>query len=194
MNYIEIIEEYKTKNQPRLLLMNLCGKKSIFRLYDEMRNQNVILPTCSVKEIFDGMKGWIETEEFVRRSKRSVSIIEKKVHCNISSRDCAAEFAFRILNDEITLDDKPYLYNTALYILTHSRVFTNNIRYHVLDLISRENLLSKKQMDRLIKDEAEYGGTHADEECDYDTEEDDEYDDEKCNDKYNDEYGGWNSD
>jgi hypothetical protein len=50
-------------------------------------------------------------------------------------------------------------------------------------------------MDRLIKDEAEYGGTRADEECDYDTvEEDDEYDDEKCNAKYNDEYGGWNSD
>ena len=193
MNYAEIIEDYKSNNYSRSLLMNLCGKKSIFKLYDEMKNQNFILPTLSVKEIFDGMKGWIETEEFVRRSKRSVSIIEKKVHCNINSRDCAVEFAFRILNDEITLDDKPYLYNTALYILTHSRVFTNNIRYHVFDLISRENLLSKKQMDRLIKDEAEYGGTRADEECDYDTEVE-EYDDEKCNDKYNDEYGGWNSD
>ena len=56
MNYAEIIEDYKSNNYSRSLLMNLCGKKSIFKLYDEMKNQNVILPTLSVKEIFDGLK------------------------------------------------------------------------------------------------------------------------------------------
>ena len=167
MDYQEIIDIYKQDQELRFLIMKLPYEYKLYDLYKSMLNQNIIIKTDSVKDLFENIKGDIEINERSWSSK----LFTEHVHHNPFSRDLAVEFAFRIMNDEITTDDKIYLYNIILYILTHSHVFTDRIRYHLFDLISTKYnyLITTKQMNRINKDMKQYGKIYSNDESEYDT-------------------------
>ena len=167
MDYQKIIDIYKQDQELRFLIMKLPYEYKLYDLYKSMLKQNIIIETTSVKELFENIKGDIEINERSWSSK----LFTEHVHHNPFSRDLAVEFAFRIMNDEITTDDKIYLYNIILYILTHSHVFTDRIRYHLFDLISTKYnyLITTKQMNRINKDMKQYGKIYSNDESEYDT-------------------------
>ena len=191
MNYKKIIDEYKINESLRSLLMKLPIIYNVKDLYLQMRNDNIIIKTENVKELFMNMKGHIETVD-VGCKGWSLRVKNIKVHNNNYSRDLACEFLFRILNNEVTNEDKPYLYNITLYILTHSHVFTNRIRHHIYQVISSEHFLSSKQKQRIENDMKNYGVIYKDCSSDeYDTESESEV--EKYN-SDNSDIGGYISD
>jgi len=57
------------------------------------------------------IKGHIETVDVRGGKGWSVLVKDIKIHNNNYSRDLACEFLFRIINNEIINEDKPYLYN-----------------------------------------------------------------------------------
>jgi len=167
MNIKKIIDIYKENQELRFLIMKLPYEHKIYDLYKSMLEQNIIIKTTSVKDIFENIKGDIEINERSGSSK----LITEHVHCNPKSRNLAVEFAFRIMNEEITNHDKIYVYNIILYILTHSHVFTDRIRHHLFDLISNKYnyLITAKQMNRINKDMKQYGRIRINDESEYDT-------------------------
>jgi hypothetical protein len=145
-----------------------------------MLNDGIFIKTNNVKDLFDDLKGSIETIDTSGGSGWSIRTKDIYVHDNSFSRDVAVKFIFRILNKELIEKDKPYIYNIVLYILTHTHVFTNRIRYHLFDLISNEynHLISMKQKKRIDIDMKQYGQFYIDDESEYDTEEESkDYDD-----------------
>jgi hypothetical protein len=167
MDYQKIIDIYKQDEELRFLIMKLPYEYKLYDLYKSMVKQNIIIETNSVKDIFENIKGDIEINERSWSSK----LFTEHVHYNPLSRNLAVEFAFRIMNEEITNEDKKYLYNIILYILTHSHVFTDRIRHHLFDLISNKynNLITTKQMNRINKDMKQYGRIHLNDESEYDS-------------------------
>ena len=164
MDYQKIIDIYKQDEQLRFLIMKLPYEYKLYDLYEFMLKQNIIIKTDSVKDLFENIKGVMEENE------RTGMLTEHLRH-NYTSRNLAVELTFRMMNDEITTDDKIYLYNIILYILTHSHVFTDRIRYHLFDLISTKYnyLITAKQMNRINKDMKQYGAIHSNDESEYDT-------------------------
>lgn len=177
MNYKNIIENFKNNGKLRFLLMELPITHKVKDLNLQMLNDGVFIKTNNVKDLFDNLKGSIETIDVHGGSGWSVRTKDIHVHDNSFSRDIAVEFIFRILNDELTEKDKPHIYNIILYILTHTHVFTNRIRYHLFDLISNEykHLISMKQKKRIDIDMKQYGHIDIDDESEYDSEESEDY-------------------
>lgn len=154
MEYQNIIDEYNKTNHYRTLLMKLPTYCCIKDFYFYMKNKNIIIETENVKDLFTNIKGWVEQVPWQRKSYK---FNEVHKHDNKYSRDIACIFLFRILNNELTKEDKPYLYNITLYILTHDAVFTNRIRHHVYSVIINESFLSQKQKQRIINDMKTFG-------------------------------------
>ena len=171
MDYQKIIDIYKKDQELRFLIMKLPYEYKLYDLYNFMLNQNIIIETYSVKDIFENIKGDIEINDRPGGSGWSSRVCVEHVHHNPFSRDLAVAFIFRIMNEEITTEDKIYLYNIILYILTHSHVFTDRIRYHLFDLISTKYnyLITPKQMSRIIKDKKQYGAIRINDNSEYDT-------------------------
>ena len=180
MNYKNIIENFKNNSELRFLLMKLPITHKVKDLNLQMLNDGIFIITNNVKDLFDDLKGSIETIDVNGGSGWSVRTKDIHVHNNSFSRDVAVKFIFRMLNKELTEKDKPYIYNITLYILTHIHVFTNRIRYHLFDLISNEykHLISVKQKKRIDIDMKQYRHIDIDDESEYDTEEEteDDYD------------------
>ena len=154
MNYQNIIDEYKINNDLRVLLMKLPITCNIKDLYSYMCKKNIFIKTDNVKELFKDIKGYIDVVDDENSKKNRCKIVH--IHTNSFSRNKAVELIFRILNNELIDKDKCYIYNIIFYILTHSRVFTNRIRYHLINIIFNNYeynyLLTKKQKDRIKYD------------------------------------------
>ena len=175
--YNKIINYYiNNENDTRFLLMKLPINNEPLILNEYLNNNNIIIPeiNLSVKELFDNMKGTIECIQITTHSRCATNRVrDEHVFDNILSRDSAVGFIFKIINNKITDDDNRYIFNTILFILTHSHVFTNNIRYHCYNIIRKTNLLTIKQIKRINKDMNMYGVLYDDIQSEEDT--DDEY-------------------
>ena len=172
-NYKNIIENFKTNGELRFLLMSLPITHKIKDLYLQMYSQGIFIKTNNVNDLFDSLKGSIEIiETSYGESCWSVKTKDIDVNDHIFSRTIAVKFIFRILNDELTEKDKPHIDNIVLYILTHSNVFTNRIRYHLFYLISNDytHLITLKQKKRIDIDMKNYSILSTDEN-EYDTDE-----------------------
>lgn len=192
IEYQKIIDEYNENSNLRLLLMKLPIKYKIKKFYSYMKKKNIFIETENVQNLFNNIKGWIDMID-VQGSGWSVGVKEVHMHDNECSRNIAVEFLFRILNNEITKQDKSYIYNITLYILTHSHVFTDRIRHHLFETISNEykHLFSQKQIDRIKNDMTTYGVISLNDSDEYDTEEEETF---KLYDSSDDDCYGCNSD
>jgi len=156
----EICEDFKKTNNMRHLFMKLPTYISSDLLLEELTKQNIIIDCeTDVKTLFNHMKGYWEIEEVCGRGNRVKDV--KYYHTDLA-RDCAVEFAFRIMNNKLTKEDLTHIYNTTLYILGHSRLFTNRIRSHLYNIIIRHRLFKVKQMNRINSERETYGKTYED--------------------------------
>lgn len=170
------IQNLKSKGL-RYLIMKLSPTNHLSDLYNLMKKYDIQIKTDSVKDLFYEMKGEIH-QEIVHTRGNHVRTDYVHFRFNEISRNAAVEFMFRILNGEITETDRKYIYNTVFYILTHSKVFTNNIRYHLYQMISGKynRLLTKKQFERINIEIKRYG--HLSNEDNIETDSEPEYDSE----------------
>ena len=152
--------------------MKLPTHCDIKDFYFYMKNKNIIIETENVKNLFTNIKGWVDEVDIPYSGK----IREVHKHDNKYSRNIACIFLFRILNNELTKEDKPYLYNITLYILTHDAVFTNRIRHHVYSVIINESFLSQKQKERIKNDMKTFGIIYLNSPSESDSDEPDESD------------------
>lgn len=174
MEYQNIIDEYNKTNHYRTLLMKLPTYCCIKDFYFYMKNKNIIIETENVKDLFTNIRGWIDEVYIPHGDGDGIREVHK--HDNKYSRNIACIFLFRILNNELTKEDKPYLYNITLYILTHDAVFTNRIRHHVYSVIINESFLSQKQKQRIINDMKTFGIIYPNGPSESDSDEPDEPD------------------
>ena len=114
-----------------------------------MKSESITLDTPNVRELFNNMKGIWDCEEIPGRGNR---VRDVKIINNTLARDSAVQLTYKILNNEITIEDKKLIYNVSSYIMTHSHIFTDNIRYHFYNVIIETDFLSNKQLKRLEKD------------------------------------------
>jgi hypothetical protein len=63
MDYQKIIDIYKQDQELRFLIMKLPYEYKLYDLYKSMLNQNIIIKTDSVKDLFENIKGVMEENE-----------------------------------------------------------------------------------------------------------------------------------
>ena len=87
----------------------------------------------------------IASESTICISALSVYPHNKKIYDNKLSRDCAVLFTIRVLNNNLTSEDKKHFYNVYKFIQTHPNVFGDRIRYHVRNTLEKK-LTQKQQL------------------------------------------------
>lgn len=139
MSYDEVIKKYENNpNDYRLLMMKLSKNNSFEVL---IKDYVKILPeTDSVFDLFQFMKG-----EWEIKCGRGNRVYDEKIYDNKLSRDCAVLFTIRVLNNNLTSEDKKHFYNVYKFIQTHPNVFGDRIRYHVRNTLEKK-LTQKQQL------------------------------------------------
>lgn len=146
MSYDEVIKKYE--NNPddyRLLMMKLSINNSFEVLIKNYLKE--IPETSSLSELFQLMKGEWDAKCYSNRSR----VYYEKIYDNKLSKDCAVLFTIRVLCNNLTSEDKKYLYNIYKFIQSHYSVFGNRIRYHVRDTLEKKLTIKQQLREKNFK-------------------------------------------
>ena len=139
MDYEELSKMYNNNDNYRYLMMKLSIKKSFPILLNYIKD---IPEIDTVYNLFNEMK---DGEDIIK-CDRGNRIHYETIYNNSYSKDLAVLFTIKVLNNNITNNDKKHIYNTYRYIQSHPYIFGDRIRYHVKDCIF--NRLNNKQKNR----------------------------------------------